>query len=91
MNPSPGAFILSRQAKNYLKRLDKDTRLRIQEALLKALDDPIGTSDRLVNCGDERKIRIGGFRILFRIDTDARRILVDTILPRGDVYKHIRR
>jgi mRNA-degrading endonuclease RelE of RelBE toxin-antitoxin system len=55
------------------------------------LKDPVGSSDRLVNRGGERKIRVGGLRILFRIDAEAKEILIDTILPRGEVYKHMRR
>jgi mRNA-degrading endonuclease RelE of RelBE toxin-antitoxin system len=52
--------------------------------------DPVEASDRLVNRGNERKIRVGGVRILFRIASKSE-ILIDTILPRGDVYKHTRR
>jgi mRNA-degrading endonuclease RelE of RelBE toxin-antitoxin system len=63
--------------------------MRIQEELMEALKDPIAVSDHLVNRGTERKIRVGGLRILFRVEPDA--ILIDAILPRGDVYKHTRR
>ena len=65
------------------------TRKRINDALLEAFEDPFGASDHLVNRGSERKIRVGGLRILFRIVSNE--ILVDTILPRGEVYKHTRR
>jgi mRNA-degrading endonuclease RelE of RelBE toxin-antitoxin system len=43
----------------------------------------------LVNHGAERKIRVGSLRILFTIDSGQ--TVIDTILPRGDVYKHSRR
>lgn len=93
-------FKLSQQAASYLKRLDRNTKQRIDDALIEALKDPIGASDHLINRGAERSIRIGGLRILFRIveekpeseDEGTREIVVvDAILPRGDVYKHTRR
>jgi len=82
-------FTLSQQAASYLKRLDANIKQRINDALVEALNDPIGASDHLVNRGAERKIRIGGLRILFRIE--AQEIFVDAILPRGDIYKHTRK
>jgi mRNA-degrading endonuclease RelE of RelBE toxin-antitoxin system len=72
-----------------LKRLDNDTKRRINERLLEALANPIEASDHLVNRGPERKIRVGGLRILFTIE--SAQIVIDTILPRGEVYKHSRR
>ena len=74
-----------------MRRLDADTRERINDALSEASKDPVGASDHLVNRGQERKIRVGGLRIVFRIDSTAKQIVVDAILPRGDVYKHTRR
>ena len=66
-------------------------RERIDSALRDAAADPVVASDHLVNRGDERKIRVGGLRILFRIDKAESKILVDAVLPRGDVYKHTRK
>jgi mRNA-degrading endonuclease RelE of RelBE toxin-antitoxin system len=82
-------FKLSQQAASYLKRLDANIRRRINDGLIEALKDPIGASDHLINRGAERKIRVGSLRILFRIE--AEEIVIDAILPRGDVYKHTRR
>ncbi|MGO9095313.1 MAG: type II toxin-antitoxin system RelE family toxin [Bryobacteraceae bacterium] len=80
---------LSRQAASYFRRLDTDTKRRIGEALRDAQKNPVEASDHLVNRGSERKVRVGNLRILFRVE--SKEILVDAILPRGDVYKHTRR
>ena len=64
-------------------------RKRINDALLDAVKDPLDASDHLVNREGERKIRVGNLRILFRIESGV--ILIDAILPRGDIYKHTRR
>jgi len=69
--------------------LDTNVRQRINQALIEVTKDPIGASDRLINSGGERKIRVGGLRILFRIE--AEQVVIDAILPRGEVYKHTRR
>ena len=85
--PAP-TFKLSQQAASYLKRLDADTKKRINDALEEALRDRVVASYNLINRG-ELKVRVGGLRVLFRIANEQ--ILVDAILPRGDVYKHTRR
>ena len=72
-----------------MKRLDAKLKKRINDALLEAAKKPLEASDHLVNRGEERKIRIGGLRILFRIG--AKEILVDAILSRGDICKHTRK
>ena len=82
-------FKVSQQAASYLKRLDTNTKQRINAVLIEACKDPIGASDHLINRGAERKIRVGGLRVLFRIE--AGEIVVDAILPRGECYKHTRR
>jgi len=82
-------FRLSQQAASYLKRLDSETRRRIEEALRDAQKNPVEASDHIVNRGPERKVRAGKLRILFRLESNE--ILVDAILPRGDVHKHTRR
>jgi mRNA-degrading endonuclease RelE of RelBE toxin-antitoxin system len=91
LSEDPYSFKLSQQAASYLRRQNADTKKRINDALVEATKDPIGASDHLVNRGAERKVRVGGLRILFRIDSVAKLVLVDAILPRGDIYKHTRR
>jgi hypothetical protein len=41
-------------------------------------------SEHLVNRGASRKIRIGGLRVLVRFERGS--VLIDAILPRGEVY-----
>ena len=53
-------FKLSQQAASYLKRLDANTKERINAGLIESYKDPIGASDHLVNRGAERKIRGAG-------------------------------
>ena len=81
-------FKFSQQAASYFKRLENSTQERIMKALAEAFNDPLNASGHLINRGDERKVRVGGLRILIRIVGDE--LFVDVILPRGDIYKHTR-
>ena len=76
--------------KQYLK-LDRKTRQRIKRALreLEREEKPLlhrqvrPLTGRLK--GDYR-LRVGGWRLLFTPDTEARRLYVYAILPRGAAY-----
>jgi mRNA interferase RelE/StbE len=39
--------------------------------------------------GSLRKSRVGGWRIIFSVDTSARAVQVVTVEPRGQVYHRI--
>jgi mRNA interferase RelE/StbE len=53
--------------------------------------DPFNSriSAPLTNKGDLRKSRIGGWRIIFRVDRGELSVLVLTIDRRGQVYKRM--
>ncbi len=68
----------------YLKRLDKNTQLRI----LKAINNlPIGDVKSLQGSRDEYRLRVGDYRIIFTKDDEKKIIYIIEIAPRGDVYK----
>jgi len=73
-------------AAKYLKSLDKPTRKRIKEKLLKIAKDPYDL--RLsypLTSSDKRSARIGTYRVLFEVDPNT--MLVSHIAPRGQVYR----
>lgn len=79
---------LSRTAAKYLDRCDAPTRDRLRQKLEKLKDDPFDpqNSKPLRGRNDQRSARVGGLRILFRVnDLD---IIVAEIGPRGEIYKH---
>jgi len=79
---------LSRTAAKYLDRCDAPTRDRLRQKLEKLKADPFDpqNSKPLKGRNDQRSARVGGLRILFRVnDLD---IIVAEIGPRGKIYTH---
>jgi mRNA-degrading endonuclease RelE of RelBE toxin-antitoxin system len=79
---------LSRAAAKYLDRCDAPTRDRLRDKLEKLKADPFDpqNSKPLKGRSDQRSARVGGLRIVFRVnDLD---IIVAEIGPRGEIYKH---
>lgn len=68
----------------YLKRLDKNTQLRI----IKAINSlPDGDVKKLQGNTEDYRLRVGDYRIVFSKDDERLFIYVIIIAPRGDVYK----
>ncbi len=78
-----------------LKAIEKsqpDLRKRLWKAiwLLKTTPRPQGAS-RLVNVPGLWKLRVGGYRIVYKIIEDRVVVVIVAVGPRGDVYKHLPR
>jgi mRNA interferase RelE/StbE len=81
---------VTHEAEKLLDRLDSPTERRIHNRLVQLAEDPFDPrlSAPLVERVGARKSRVGGWRVLFTVDRDARVIYVLTIDTRGQVYKH---
>lgn len=80
---------LSTSARNYLKRTDKVTQKRITTAIEAIRANPInGPNIRPVQGYSQKyRYRIGNIRIIYTLKTEENLIIINTIGPRGDVYK----
>ena len=81
--------IIHRDARKALERLDRPTRQRIAEkiqALGDNPDDPALDVKALAGTMVYR-LRVGGWRIIFRRERVVRIITIEQIKPRGDAYK----
>ena len=71
------------------ERLDRQTKARIDRALFALRIDPYRTGDVKRLSGDfERylRLRIGGWRIIFRVDEERHCVLIYDVAPRGGAY-----
>jgi mRNA interferase RelE/StbE len=69
-----------------LKRIHEPTKSRLILALKKLEQEPpVGDIKRMGGKAGYFRLRVGGYRVLFRIG--EREIFVTDIEPRGDVYK----
>jgi mRNA interferase RelE/StbE len=75
-------YMLRKPAMKFIARLPREQRERIKEAI-----ESIPAGDILPLKGYEGwfRLRIGGFRLIYKIMDEC--IYIDTIGPRGDVYK----
>jgi len=59
-----------------------------QERIRAAIDRlPEGDVRKLQGLRDERRLRVGDWRIRFKIDREQRLLTIFAIKPRGDAYK----
>jgi mRNA interferase RelE/StbE len=81
---------LSREAEKLLDRLDRPTERRLGLRISQLAENPFDPrlSSALVDRVHIRKSRVGGWRILFTVDRDAKVIYVLTIDTRGQVYRN---
>jgi mRNA interferase RelE/StbE len=77
--------VLDKQTSNYLYRLNEPDYSRVLDALEDLTDEPPDGDIRKLSSRDDYRLRIGGYRIIFRIEDET--IVVSKIAPRGQVYK----
>ncbi len=86
MTRGPWQVRYTRQAEKDLRRLDQPIRRRIVVAIDSlAAGDAAGVI-RLQGTAADYRLRVGGWRVIFRRDSDQLIILVVRILPRGRAY-----
>ncbi|WP_158701718.1 type II toxin-antitoxin system RelE family toxin [Lentibacillus sp. Marseille-P4043] len=80
---------IDKQAAKYLKKLDKPTRRRLVEALMKLAETPFTDANvtRLKGYTSTFRKRVGDFWIIFEVDQGDLIVLVLKIGSRGDIYK----
>jgi mRNA interferase RelE/StbE len=62
--------------------------LRISEAISALADDPRPEgNEKLEGTDDGFRIRIGDYRVIYRVDDKERQVKVTDVLPRKDAYR----
>jgi mRNA interferase RelE/StbE len=82
-------LVLAKRAASTLRRLDRDLQKRIIERLDQLCENPLSSplSDWVEGAPDLQKSRVGGWRILFRMEQTREELLVVSIRPRGQAYR----
>jgi mRNA interferase RelE/StbE len=85
---APWRVELTRTAHRDLRRLDPPVRSRVEGSLRALAQDPhrAGMVRKLTGA-PEWRLRIGDWRALVLLDTQARTIQVTRVLPRGRAYR----
>jgi mRNA interferase RelE/StbE len=77
--------VLDHRAAKYLERISEPNKGRIKDALKDLSKDPPEGDIRPLTGQDGYRVRIGGYRILFKVKKTC--IAVYKIAPRGQAYK----
>lgn len=78
----------SRQALRDMRRLDKPLVTRITHAVATFAETGHGDVKRLTNAGGVYRLRVGDWRVRFRlVEGEIEIMLVQNVLPRGEAYK----
>ena len=92
MNDNKPAWqiVVRRKAKRVLTRLPSTLQTRMTKAIDELAYDPRPAhSKQLKGTKDLYRIRVGSWRVVYTIKDDQLLILIITIAPRGQVYKHV--
>ena len=81
----PWSILWTDQASRDLSRLDPTIARRIMRKLGQAAEDPVRFFSRLVGF-DERKSRIGDYRLLATLVHDTKVIIVERVDHRSRIY-----
>jgi mRNA interferase RelE/StbE len=78
------------EAEKILDRLDRPTEQRVRARFVQLAVDPFDSrlSAPLADRPGIRKSRVGGWRVLFTVDREAKVIYILTVDTRGQAYKH---
>ena len=83
----PWRVVVTGRAERELKRLPAKDQGRIRSAMDALTTGPGGDLRKLRGTEDEWRLRVGDWRIRFRIDFSARVVVILRVLPRGSAYR----
>lgn len=78
---------VQRPAEKELAKLSSQARERIVTVLREMAEDPFPVGFKKLRGSDGYRIRVGRYRVLYRVDSVARLVTVGAIGHRKDVYR----
>lgn len=87
VEPPRWHVVLLRPARRYVERLSREEQERVIDALTELERNPLAAGLKALTGRPEWSLRVGGLRVLLRVDREQRLFVVTLIGPRGDVYK----
>jgi len=80
-------IIFARTAERELARLSSDAQLRVGREIRSLEDDPISASTKRLKGRREFRLRVGDYRVLYRLEHENRVLTIVAIGHRRDVYR----
>ncbi len=85
------AIEFTQRAHRYLARMDRTSQERIAVAIKSLQSDPYAhpQTKPLHGFPDERAVRVGGWRVIYRVSQSEALIRIEEIGPRGQTYRRL--
>jgi addiction module toxin, RelE/StbE family len=80
-------IVFARTAERELARLSSDAQLRVGRAIRSLEDDPISASTKRLKGRREFRLKVGDYRVLYRLEHENRVLTIVAIGHRRDVYR----
>lgn len=80
-------LVYSREASKGISKIPTKTKQKIKEGIEELSINPLLGKPLKGELSEYRRVRIGGYRIIYRFEKDSKTILIDNVGPRGDIYK----
>ena len=78
---------VSHTAHRQIRRLPAQTQERVNRAIARLADDPRPAGAKKLTAREGYRVRVGDYRILYRIDDKAQAVVVYRVMGRADVYR----
>ena len=92
MGGVPYRIDITNSAKRAIRRLDRQTQVRVDAVIRSLADDPRPQgAEKLAGAADEYRVRLGGWRVLYRIIDAVLVVVVVDVGGRGQIYKRRQR
>ena len=81
-------IILHRRAANFYNKLSDKQKNRISKAIDKLKDNLYDKDVKKLRgkLRGKHRLKIGPFRIIYLVDKERNRVIIESIGPRGDIY-----
>jgi len=81
------AVLLSRQAEKFYKKLEKNVKARVREALLTLENQPYAGKQLHGELKNNYSMRVGKIRIIYTVSEKDKTIYIIAIGPRKTIYR----
>jgi mRNA interferase RelE/StbE len=78
---------ISHTAHRQITRLPAQTQERVDKAIARLADNPRLPGVKKLTAREGYRVRVGDYRILYKIDDDARLVIIYRVMARGDIYR----
>lgn len=80
-------IFFARPAEKELARLSSEMRLRVARAIRALENEPVPASAKRLKGREEFRLRVGDYRILYRLEPAAQLLTISAIGHRREVYR----